>query len=74
MIELSLGEFAAGVAGVAMVWVLASAVLSRISEARALRRALEFRVTCRLCGHVFEDRSGDPFPRCPECGAKNIRK
>jgi rubrerythrin len=74
MIELNLAQFAVAVAGASLAWILASTVLSRISRAKALRQSLESRVSCRLCGHVFEDHSRNPFPQCPECGAKNERR
>ena len=74
MIELSLAEFAVGVIAIALAWVLGSTLLSRWSEAKMLRHSLKSRLTCRLCGHVFEDRSREEFPKCPECGAANERR
>jgi len=73
MIELTLGEFAVAVIGVSLAWFVGSVLISRWSEAKSVRKALKFRVTCRLCGHVFEDRSREEFPSCPECGAANER-
>jgi len=71
MIELTLGEFAMAVVGVSLFWVVGSMLFVWYSEARALRKALKQRVSCRLCGHVFEARSQEEFPKCPECGAAN---
>jgi len=74
MIELTLGEFAVAVVGISLAWVVGSMLFARHSEAKALRKALKHRVSCRLCGHVFEDRNRDGFPKCPECGAANERR
>jgi len=74
MIELNLVEFVVAVIGVSLAWIVGSAMHSRWSEAKALRQALKHRVACRLCGHVFEDRSREEFPQCPECGAANAKR
>jgi len=74
MIELSLAQFAAGVVAVSMAWVVASTLLSKWSEVKMLRQSRKSRLRCRLCGHVFEDRGREEFPKCPECGAANERR
>lgn len=42
---------------------------------RQRREAAAFRyvLRCQLCSFLFEDRSSEPLPRCPRCGALNER-
>ncbi len=37
---------------------------------KLLRR---FHLICNICGSPYEDRSNDPIPPCPKCGALNER-
>lgn len=40
---------------------------------RRERRARKFHLACNICGLPYEDRSRDPIPPCPNCGALNER-
>jgi hypothetical protein len=73
MIDLTLTEFAVAVVGASLLWVVAAVAVSRWSNANAERRALRDRVVCRICCHVFEERSRLRVVECPECGAANER-
>lgn len=69
--DLTLADFV-----VYLLWGSAAAVLlcslfSKLSRARAERRALAHRVTCRLCLHSFQDYSHQRVVTCPICGAAN---
>ena len=73
MIELTLEDLAVGVVGGALVVVCGAVWVSRWSNANAARRGVKFRMECRLCRHVWEDRSGERDLDCPQCGATNRR-
>jgi hypothetical protein len=74
MIELTLQELAAGVVGASLVVVCGAVWISRWSNANAERRGVRHRLVCRLCQHVWEDRSRERHPVCPACGAANARR
>ncbi len=37
------------------------------------RRNRRFRLVCNICGWPYQDKSRDPIPPCPQCGALNER-
>ncbi len=59
---------AVGAAAVLVAWLLYER-----RRRRGLRRALQFRVRCAICGIEFEERSNAPLPLCPRCGHPNER-
>lgn len=73
MIELTLEEFLLWVVGVAMLIIgfyTLGAAIKRRSTIRARRLQI---IRCRACGHVYQNRSRDRSPECPECGRANDR-
>ncbi len=40
---------------------------------RRERRDRKFHLACNICGLPYVDRSRDPIPPCPNCGALNER-
>jgi len=74
MFELTFQELSVGVVGVALVFVCGAVWISRWSNGNAERRGVRFRLVCRLCRHVWEDRSRERYPVCPSCGADNRRR
>lgn len=74
MVELTFQELAIGVVGASLLVICGAVWVSRWSNANARRRGTRFRMVCRLCRHVWEDRSREKFPVCPSCGAGNRRK
>lgn len=73
MIDLTLTEFAVVVVGATLLFVSGAAFISRWSNANAERRGIRWRVVCRICRHVFEDRGRERHPACPRCGTANER-
>jgi hypothetical protein len=74
MIELTLEELAVAVIALGLMFVVGAAWIASWTNFNARRRSVRFRVVCRLCRHVFEDRSGGRYPHCPACGAANERR
>ena len=66
--ELSLWLLAVPLLGIGMVVFLAT--LNRRAKVRLRKREI---VTCRVCGHVYKDRTKERRPECPECGRPNDR-
>lgn len=51
-----------------MVWVV------RVwQQRRRERRILKYRVSCDICGTVFDDFTQEPLVTCPTCGRLNER-
>lgn len=44
--------------------------LRRRARKRGLRQEI---VRCRICGHLYKDKTRERFPGCPECGSINER-
>lgn len=40
---------------------------------RRERRALKFKISCVICGTVFDDLTEEPLVKCPTCGRLNER-
>ena len=53
--------------------ITAGWVLDTLRRRRQVRRALQFRLRCAICGFEFEDRNPTPLPNCPRCGRRNER-
>lgn len=74
MIELTLEELAVAAIGASLAVVVAAVWVAGWADGNARRRSVRWRVVCRLCRHVFEDRSGERRVTCPQCGAENRRR
>ena len=37
------------------------------------RLVRKYRLACNICGAHYEDKTSDPIPACPACGALNER-
>jgi predicted RNA-binding Zn-ribbon protein involved in translation (DUF1610 family) len=73
MIELTLEELALWLLGVPLLgigFVVFLAHLNRRGRIRLRKREI---VTCRVCGHVYKDKTKERHPLCPECGRANDR-
>ena len=53
--------------------VFAVWLLDERRRRRRVRRALQFRLRCAICGFEFEDHGTAPLPSCPRCGRLNER-
>ncbi len=53
--------------------VFAVWLLDERRRRRQVRRALQFRLRCAICGFEFEDGSPATLPSCPRCGRLNER-
>lgn len=40
---------------------------------RRERRSMKYRISCVVCGTVFDDFSAEPLASCPTCGRLNER-
>jgi len=38
------------------------------------RRKRRFRIRCRVCQFEYDETTGAPLPRCPQCGSLNERE
>ena len=73
MIDLTMEEFLLWVIGVPMIGI-AVVTLLRGMGMRARRRSLRQEIIrCRICGHLYKDKTRDKFCPCPECESLNER-
>lgn len=73
MIELTMEEFVLWAVCVPLLGIgIYSAVAGYRRRARA-RQARHNIIRCRVCGHLYQDRSRERFPPCPECRRPNDR-
>ena len=41
---------------------------------RQEKTARKYHLVCNICGIPYEDKTTDPIPPCPKCGALNERE
>lgn len=73
MIELTMEEFILWVIGVPLLSIGFYTLFAGIKRRSAIRARKAQIVRCRACGHVYQDRSRDRSPECPECSRSNDR-
>lgn len=73
MIDLTMEEFILWAISVPIVMVGMYALVSGLKRRTALKVAQRNIVTCRVCGYLYQDRSRERDPACPECGRLNER-
>jgi len=73
MIDLTMEELILWMITVPMLIVGFYSVFAAMKRRAAIRAARRSIVTCRLCGHLYQDCSRDSDPICPECGRANER-
>ena len=59
-----------GIPLVAVALVTVIAGFRRRGRKRGLRLEI---IRCRICGHLYKDKTRERFPGCPECGSANER-
>ncbi len=73
MIELTIEELILWMISVPIVMVGLFTLIASLRRRAVLRAARHHIVTCRICGHLYMDRSRERDPSCPECGRANGR-
>ena len=73
MIDLTIEEFILWMISVPIVMVGIYTFVSGMKRRSALKVARRNIVTCRVCGHLYQERSRERDPACPECGRLNER-
>lgn len=73
MIELTLEDFILWAIGVPLVGIAVYTVFVGLSRRSHIRAAKNQVITCRVCGHIYQDRSREKSPPCPQCGRANDR-
>ncbi len=73
MIDLTMEEFILWLVCVPIMMVGVFSFLSGLIRRSVVRAAQRHIVTCRVCGHLYQDRSRERDPECPECGRTNER-
>ena len=73
MIDLTMEDFILWMIGVPLVGIGLVTLISGMKR-RARKRGLRQQIVrCRVCGHLYKDKSRDKFPECPECDSVNER-
>ncbi|MFV1993890.1 MAG: hypothetical protein ACC661_00525 [Verrucomicrobiales bacterium] len=73
MIQLSLTEIIVIYLFAILTVLMSVWVLGDMLRKRRQRKALQYKILCAICGTVYEDRSDNALPKCPECGSVNER-
>lgn len=73
MIDLTMEELILWMISVPIVMVGLFTLISSLRHRASLRAARRHIVSCRVCGHLYMDRSHERSPLCPECGRANER-
>lgn len=73
MIDLTMEDFILWMIGVPLVGIGLVTLISGMKR-RARKRGLRQQIVrCRICGHLYKDKSRGKFPECPECDSVNER-
>ncbi len=73
MIELTMEEFMLWVVGFPLVAIGLYSIITGLKR-RSMIRASQWQIIrCRVCGNLYQDRSRDRSPQCPDCGRANDR-
>jgi len=73
MIELTLEDFILWAISVPLVGIGLYTLFVGLRRRSKIRAAKVNVLCCRVCGHLYQDRSREKFPVCPECGRPNER-
>lgn len=73
MIELTLEEFILWVVCTPIVGIGLYTAFMGLRSSSRVRKAKNHVISCRGCGHLYQDRSRDKDPVCPNCGRANER-
>lgn len=73
MIELTLEDFILWAVCVPLVGVGIYTVMASLRHRSDGKRAKNDVIHCRVCGHLYQDRSREKSPVCPECHRANDR-
>ena len=73
MIDLTIEELILWMISVPIVLVGMFTLISSLKRRASRRVARHHIVSCRVCGHLYMDRSRERDPHCPECGRANGR-
>ena len=73
MIELTLEELALWLLGVPLLGIGLAVFLAYLNRRSRIRLRKREIVTCRVCGHVYKDKTKERHSLCPECGRANER-
>ena len=73
MIELTLEDFLMWVVGAPLVGVGLYTLLAGLRRKYKARKAKNNVISCRVCGHLYQDSSSEKCPACPDCGRINDR-
>lgn len=73
MIELTMEEFILWVIGVPLLSIGFYSLVTMLKRRAVIRTIQSHIIRCRVCGKLYQDRSRDKSPECPECGRANDR-
>ncbi len=73
MIELTLEEFILWVVCGPLVGIGLYCVFVGLSRRSRKKKAKNNVICCRVCGHLYQDWTREPAPRCPGCDRANDR-
>ena len=73
MIDMTMEDFLLWAIGVPLVGIAFVTMIGGMRK-RARKRSLRQEIVlCRICGHVYQDKTREKFPECPECESVNER-
>lgn len=67
MIEVTLEELALTLITITLLVIVLTSLSTRLSESLRRARIARTRLSCRVCGFSWEDRSKAPIVTCPHC-------
>lgn len=73
MIELTIEDFILWMISLPMVMIGLHAIWANMKRRASINSARRHIVNCRVCGNLYQDRSRERHPACPECGRANQR-
>ena len=73
MIELTMEEFVLWMVGAPLLGIGFFVLLANMRRRSRIRVRQRQILRCRACGNIYQNRSRDRSPGCPECGRPNER-
>lgn len=73
MIELTIEDFILWVVGIPIVAIGLFYFFVSIRRRKKAHYAKQEIIRCRGCGFLFQNKTREKAPECPECGRKNDR-
>lgn len=73
MIELTLEEFLLWLVGAPLLGIGFCILVAKIKRRSKIRARKKQILHCSGCGHIYQNRSRERCPKCPECGRVNKR-